>query len=294
MLKVLTSLFAAGSLIFVSAASPSIGFVKSTGAFRVDGSAVRGNGTVFEGNLIETSTARSVIQLANTQMTLAPESSARVYRDRIVLEKGSGSVKDAAHQVVEADTLRIVPSTQDSIVQIDVNGPSSVTVSALGGATEVRNSSGILTASLRSGMTLAFNPQAAANTAVKMTGVIESRGGAFYLTDETTKVTVQLQESAEVSKNAGKKVTVTGSSIPGAILTAGASQLVRVVAIIPVKAGAVAAGAGAGAGTAAAAGTAAGISAPAIAAIVGGVAVAATVGGLAAVGSFSSSAPISR
>ena len=260
MFKYTLSLLVTGSLLAISAASPSIGFVKSAGEFRVDGSAVRGNGTVFEGGLVETSTARSVIQLASVQITLAPDSRVRVYRDRTVLEKGSSLVKDGARHVVEAATLRIAPSARDSVVQIEITGPSHVTVSTTGGAAEVRNSSGILTASLRPGMALAFDPQAAAAAAVKMTGVIESRNGAYFLTDETTKVTIQLLEGADISKYAGKRVEVTGSYIPGANPAGGASQLVRAVTIKPVggkgKAGAVAAGAGAAGG--AAAGTAAG------------------------------------
>src|ERR1017187_10938050 len=140
MFKYVTCLFVAGSVLVLSAAS-SIGFVKSTGDFRVDGSAVRGNGTVFEGNVIETTSARSVIQLANAEITLAPESRARVYRDRTVLEKGTGFVKDGARHVIAAGTLRIVPSVRESVVQVEITSLSRVTVATRGGAAEVRNSS---------------------------------------------------------------------------------------------------------------------------------------------------------
>ena len=293
MFKYMMCLLAAGSLLVVSAASPSIGFVKSSGEFRVDGSAVRGNGTIFEGAVVETNAARSVIQLASAQITLAPDSRVRVYRDRTVLEKGSGSVRDGASHIIEAATLRIAPS-RDSVVQIDLTSLSHVTVGARGGPAQVRNSSGVLTASLLPGMALAFNPQAASAAAVKLTGVIEARDGAYLLTDETTKVTVQLLEGPDVIKYAGKKVEVTGSSIPGASPLGGASQLVRAVTIKPVgdkrKIAAAAGAAGTGAGAAAAgagAGAAAGLSGAAVAAIVGGVAVAGTVGGLAAAGTFS-------
>lgn len=291
MLKYLLPLFAAGTQMLVSATSPSIGFVKSTGEFHVDGSAVRGNGTVFEGNLVETAAARSVIQLANAQITLAPDSRARVYRDRTVLEKGSGFVTDSTHHVVEAATLRIAPSTRESVVQIEITSPSRVNVDTRGGPAEVRNSSGILTARLAAGMALAFNPQADAFSAVKMTGVIESRNGSYFLTDETTKVTVQL-EGTDVPKYVGKEVEITGSSIPGANPVGGISQLVGVATIKPVKShhrAAAAAGAGgvAGAGGAAAG---AGLSGPVIGAIVGGVAVAGTAAGLGAAGTFSGKA----
>jgi len=297
MFKYMMCLLAAGSPLVVSAASPSIGFVKSSGEFRVDGSAVRGNGTIFEGAVVETNAARSVIQLANAQITLSPDSRVRVYRDRTVLEKGSGSVRDGASHIIEAATLRIAPSARDSVVQIDLTSLSHVTVGARGGPAQVRNSSGVLTASLLPGIALAFNPQAASAAAVKLTGVIEARDGAYLLTDETTKVTVQILDGPDVVKYAGKKVEVTGSSIPGASPLGGASQLVRAVTIKPVgdkrKVAAAAGAAGAGAGAAAAgagaagAGAAAGLSGAAVAAIVGGVAVAGTAGGLAAAGTFS-------
>jgi hypothetical protein len=294
MFKYMLCLFAAGSVLVVSAASPSIGFVKSSGEFRVDGSAVRGNSTIFDGAVVETTAARSVIQLANAQITLSPDSRVRVYHDRTVLEKGSGSVRDGASHIIEAATLRIAPSAKDSVVQIDLTSLSHVTVGARGGPAQVRNSSGVLTASLLPGMALAFNPQAASTAAVKVIGIIEARDAAYLLTDETTKVTIQLLEGPDVIKYAGKKVEITGSSIPGASPLGGASQLVRAVTIKPVgdkrKIAAAAGAAGTGAGAAAAgagAGAAAGLSGAAVAAIVGGVAVAGTVGGLAAAGTFS-------
>jgi hypothetical protein len=293
MFKYVMSLIAAGSLLVLSAASPSIGFVKSAGEFRVDGSAVRGNSTVFDGAVVETTAARSVIQLADAQITLAPDSRVRVYHDRTVLEKGSEFVKDGSRYVMEAATLRIAPSVRESVVQIELITPSRVAVSASGGSAEVRNSSGVLTASLRPGMALAFEPQAAAAAAVKMTGTIELRNGTYFLTDETTRVTVQLLEGPDVTKNAGKKVEITGSAIPGSSPAAGASQVVRTVTVKP--AGTNKKKAAAVGGAAAAGGAAAGIglSGAAIGAIVAGVAVAGTVGGLAAAGSFSSGSSVS-
>jgi hypothetical protein len=279
MFKCVTCLCIAGSLLALSAAS-SIGFVKSTGEFRVDGAAVRGNGTVFEGNLVETATARSVIQLANAEITLAPESRVRVYRDRTVLEKGAGFVKDGARHVIEAATLRIAPSTRDSVVQIEITSPTYVTVATRGGPAEVRNSSGVLTASLLPGMALAFDPQAGAAAAVKMTGVIKFHDGAYFLTDETTNVVIQMMESADVIKYVGVECDVTGSSIPGANPAAGASQLVSTITVVPVKrrkAGAYVPGAHSG------------LSGGAKAAIVGGVAAAGAIVGLAAAGTFSGS-----
>ncbi len=272
-------------MVLVSAPSSSIGLVKSTGEFRVDGSAVRGNGNIFEGNVVETGASRSIIQLADVQITLAPNSCARVFSDHTVLERGSSSVKDGAHHVIEADSLRIAPASQDSIVRIEITSPSRLVVASMGGPADVRNSSGLLAAHVLPGMSLAFDPQAAAASAVKMTGILEVRDGIYFLTDETSKVKVQI-DSADAAKYVGKKVQIVGSSIPDAKPLGGASQLVHVVTIETVGKTVAAAGAGAG-GSARMSGLTLG-------AIVGGVAVAGTVGGLAAAGTFSSSSSISR
>jgi hypothetical protein len=299
-MKLIPALLAGGCLLAMSAASLSIGLVKSTGEFRVDGSAVRGNSNVFEGNLIETAATRSVIQVAGAQITLAPDSRARIFRDHTVLEKGTGSVKDGAQHVIEAKTLHIAPSNSASEVQIAISGNSRVIVASAGGAADVRNAAGILAAHVLPGMSLAFQPQAAAPTVVRMTGTLTASKGSYLLTDDTTKVTVQV-ENADASKYVGKKVDLTGTFVASATPAGGASQVVRATTIQPVNAkrkaaaaGASAAGAGAAGAAGSGAGAAVGISTAATVAIVGGVAVAGTVGGLAAAGSFSDDTPVSR
>jgi len=262
----------------VAVAAPlSIGFIKSTGDFRVDGSTIRQNGTVFDGNLIETTAARSVIELASVEITLSPDSRAKVFRDHTILEKGTGVVKEAGNHLIEADTLRISPSEKDSVVQVDITSPSSITVAARSGAADVRSASGVLVASVRPGLALAFGSQAGAATAFEASGVEEFREGKYFLTDATTHVTVEL-EGSDLAKYVGKCVEVTGSIIPGANPTSPASQLIQVATIktgpCPPAAGAM---------------PRAGLSLGAKVAIIGGVAAAGTAVGLAAAGTFSSS-----
>jgi hypothetical protein len=287
MLKQVIFICAAGSLLLVSAAPTSIGFVTSAGEFRVDGSSVRKNGTVFEGTLIETAAARSVVHLDDALISLAPESRLRVYHDHAVLERGTGSVQDGMHYIVAAATLRVVPSSRASVVQIQLTAPSLLTVSAAGGPAEVRSSSNLLAGSVLPGTALAFDPQAGPPTSVKMTGIVESRDGAFFLTDETSKVLFQIEGSG-VAKHVGKRVEITGTTVQDATPAGGASQLVRVGDVKKIAAGGAAAAGTGGASSSA------GLSAAAIGAIVGGVAVAAAVGGLAAAGTFSNGASVSR
>jgi hypothetical protein len=303
MLRNLLPLFASGAVLMAASTSPanSIGLVKSTGDFRVDGSAVHGNGNIFEGNLLETGNARSIVQLADAQITLAPDSRARIFHDHTVLEKGSGSIKAASRHTIDAESLRIVPGAAASLVQVDIAGPSRVIVASRGGAADVRNATGVLTAHLLPGMSLSFNPQSGADAAVTVTGVLKLKDGSFFVTDETTKVTVQV-ESQDAAQYVGKRVQVVGSAVAGVTPAGDATQVVSAITIKSVAAEAAAAGAAgavvpavavpAAAGAGAAAGV--GLSAVAIGAIVGGVAVAGVVGGLAASGSFSSSTPVSR
>jgi len=265
-------------LLFVAMAAPlSIGFIKSNGDFRVDGSTIRQNSTLFDGNLIETTAARSVIELASVEITLSPDSRAKVYRDHTILEKGTGVVKDAGTHVIEADTLRIFPSAKDSIVQVDITSPSSITVAARSGAAEVRSATGVLVASVRPGLALAFGSQAGAATAFDMTGIEELKDGKYFLADDTTHVTVQL-EGPDLAKFVGKCVEVTGSIIPGATPPSPASQLIQVATIKTTS-------------CRKAAGWWPGLATGEKIAIIGGVAAAGAVAGLAAAGTFSSSTP---
>ena len=155
-----------------------------------------------------------------------------------------------------------------------------------------------------------FEPQAAgASAPTHVAGCLLQKSGKFIIAEQTTNLILEL-EGAELDKQLGNRVEITGMAAKTPATTAGASQVIHVAGVkmlarggcaaiakkLGVAAGAgaaVASAAGAGAagataaGTAAAAGaaTAAGIGAGTIA-VVGGVAAAATAGGLAAVGSL--------
>ncbi len=287
--KSILCLIGGGCFLVLAASSSSIGTVRSTGEFRLDGAAIRGNSTLFEGNIVETAGARSVVQLSGTQFTLLPASRAKVYRDHTVLERGSGLITGAQNHVVEAVTLRIAPAAANAVLQIDVNGPGRVAVTARNGSAEVRNASGVLVASLRTGVALAFEPQTG-TTQVRLSGTVTERDGKYLITDTIANVTAEIQGS-DLQRYVGRKVELTGSPIPNATPSAGTSQVVQVLSISVLAA---LAGGGAAAGAGAAVG--AGLSGAATGAIIGGVAVGGAVGGMAAanVGPFSDDPPASR
>jgi len=281
MRRYLSSLILGSCLCVAVAATGSIGVIRSSGDFRVDGSMMRGNGTVFDGNVIETTAAKSVVQLSAGQVTLAPESRAKVYRDRTVLEKGAGLLRDSDKHVFEAASLQVAPAGRDAVIQVDIQGPGRIAVAARSGSAFVRSASGILVAHLDPGMALAFEPQVGGSTAVKITGVVEQRNGLYFVTDPTTHVTSQLLGS-NLAQYVGKRVEITGSLVPGATPGAGATQVVQAAGFKVLAAAGGAGGAAAGGAGVAGAHTA-------TIAIIAGVAVGGTVVGLVSAGSFSSS-----
>lgn len=264
------------------AATLSIGFVQSTGEFRLDGSAIRGNSTLFEGNIIETAATRSLLSLSGAQIMLAPGSRARIFHDHAILEKGTTVIRESDHFVLQAAGLSIVPAAKESVVQIDMYGGMKISVATRVGSAEVRNAAGIVVANLHQGSALAFASQTEASTNVTLSGEVIASKGKYFLTDTTTNVTVQL-EGPNVSKWVGKDVLVKGTIVTGSQPAAGATQVVYVSGIESL----------AGTGASASA-VHAGLSGLAKAAVIGGVSAGGAVVGLAAAGAFTTTTPVSR
>jgi hypothetical protein len=87
--SVLSSLFFSALFSVVALAAPAIGIVTASGHFNVEGSQVWGNATLFDGATIETTAASSELALRNgVKVQLAAGSRARIWQNRLVLEKG--------------------------------------------------------------------------------------------------------------------------------------------------------------------------------------------------------------
>src|SRR5215470_7619357 len=129
MLKTALGLIFGGCLLVIAAAPNSIGTARSNGEFRVDGAVIRGNSTLFEGNVVETAGARSIVQLSGAQVTVLPESRVAIYHDRTVLQKGS-LLSSAGRLEVEAVGLRIAPSNGNSSIHVEIPASGRVAVAA--------------------------------------------------------------------------------------------------------------------------------------------------------------------
>lgn len=271
----------AGCIFSASAGPSSIGIVRSYGEFRVDGAAVRGNSTLIAGDVVETMAMNTTINLGATEVTLLPESRAALYSNHTTLQRGTTLLRGASTHTLEAGNLRVVPTSEHSLVEVGYSDRKLVTISAHAGAANVFSTSGELLASVNPGGSLSFEPaaggsglgsgQATATTGLTLEGKLTKRGGKYFMssggkTYEITSTTVDLNQYV------GKVVTATGSvaSSTGGVAVVTASSV-----------------------TAAAAVAGAGFSTVAVVAVGLGVAAAASVGGLAAAGTFSGSSPSS-
>lgn len=147
------SVFFFSFLSAVAIAAPAIGIVTASGHFSVEGSQVWGNATLFDGATIETGSASSDLALQNgVKLQLGAGSRARIWKNRMVLEKGAAQLA----------------------------APASFEVSVL-------NHANLIRAPYRAGA--AF--QAAAGQTVH-TGCMVYKNGRFLLQDQTTQEVIEL------------------------------------------------------------------------------------------------------
>ncbi len=225
------ALFTCGCLVCVAASPTSIGFVVTSGQVQVDGAVVRGNSTLFQGNVVRTENATSDLMFpGGSNLLLQPDSTITVFRDYGVLEHGAAMQR--GHHTLLADGLKISSLSPQGAVFVDVQDKSHLRVTAQSGAAEVRNPAGVVVARLEPGNALSFaiqtpqqnptqNPTPAAAgqapAAVQLTlhGILRKdhpgRYGHFLLTDMATNVTYELQGTG-LDDLVGASVEVTGST----------------------------------------------------------------------------------
>jgi hypothetical protein len=228
-LRILLSLFLVAQLSIGWAASPVIGVAIAQGSLRVDDSRVIGNGTLFEGTTVETGDTSSQLRLNDgVEMRLASGSRGRIYRDRMILDRGAGQVENAGRFTIEAKGLHILVEGPNAAGRVAVKDDHLVQVAALRGHFRVLTADGVTLAALPAGKALEFEAQqAGASAPWSMSGCVLNEGGRFLLRDQTTGVTVELR-GAGLASSAGRTVAVTGVVVPSAQPAEGASQVIQV------------------------------------------------------------------
>ncbi len=248
----IVSCLMAANMTIMMAGAPAIGVAVKNGSFTVNGSRIDGNATLFDGNRVETGSAATRLQLnSGARWRLDASSAGTIYGDRLVLEKGVGELESTNAYNTDALSLRVTTSPGSS-ARIAVIGTRSLHVDALRGDLQVLNSKGVLIARLAGGKSIdLIPPPDGAAPPTKLTGVIEKKGDHYFIQDETSHVTVEIQ-GEEVSSQVGKRVELEGAVVDGASPAGGASQLIHVTKVVAL--GKIAGGAGAAGGSATIAG----------------------------------------
>jgi len=198
------------------AGTSGIGVAVANGTFMLDSSKMTGNATIFEGNALETSGAASMLRLnSGVRIRLDAETRSRVYHDRALLERGSGTFELGRSFQVQAGALRI-SSISESSARIGFRDVKTVQIAALLGSVQVKNLFGVVVANVTAGEAFEFTaPAADEEYLTKMTGKVRKEGAKFFLEDEISKVQVELQGDV-VIKHAGQRVAVSGVMRTGA------------------------------------------------------------------------------
>jgi hypothetical protein len=164
------------------AVTSAIGVASAIGTFTVNDARVEGNSNVFEGSQIKTGMASSQIYLKNgATLTLGTNSSAIVYKDRLVLQEGATKVDKMASYRLEAANYRLEasePATQ-AVIRVKAN---VVEVAALNGSVDVMNREGGLLTRIGAGTASAFQkdnpPPAQTGASPAQTGASPGQTGA--------------------------------------------------------------------------------------------------------------------
>ncbi len=292
-------------------AAPAIGIATASGHFTVEKSQVWGNSTLFEGATVETQQASSELALRNgVKLQLGAMSRAKIWENRLALERGVGQAFGSAAFELDAAGLKIHSADGAGRFRVALNDRLEVTT--LAGVARVTNSSGAVLASIPAGRAMTFAmQQGAATGAITRTGCLMYKDGHFILQDDNTQEVVELNgvdaAARALQANTGNRVEVIGTAGSTKPAVTIATSLLNVATVTaksqggclsaaaglnaqteaPASSGAgkaaatgAAAGAATGAAVGAAAGAAAGISTGAIVGIVAGGAGAATAAAL--------------
>jgi hypothetical protein len=151
------ALLICGCMVGYAAVPVSIGILVTDSPALIDGTPVRGNSTLFSGNVVKADSAASSLWFADgSSLVLQPGSQVRVFRDHSVLERGTVTQIGSGRRELIADGLTIASLSEHGTVAAAWRDSSHVEAVAENGPAEVRSPAGQLVARLSPGEKLSF------------------------------------------------------------------------------------------------------------------------------------------
>jgi hypothetical protein len=203
-------------LSYAEAGTVSIGTASARGDFRIDNRSVKGNATLFDGSVIQTSQASADLRLnKGVEITLSAASRGTLYSDHIVLQQGQSELMSSGAFQLQANGLHIVPGASHSRGVVSMKAGNTIEVASLDGNVGVSNDNGVVLANILPGNSFTFAMQAGANaTDFEGVGLVTFENGTYYLTtDSNVRYILTCKDSHSF---VGNKVVVTGSLQGGA------------------------------------------------------------------------------
>ncbi len=217
------ALGSAASLVF--GAAPAIGIATASGHFMLEKSQVWGNSSLFDGSTIQTDAASSDLALRNgVKVQLGAKSRARVYENRLALEKGAGQMTATAPYEIDAAGLKITGE------RVRVSVTDQVEVMAFAGSARVMSGSGQLLAAIPAGRSMNFAMQAGQTGAMTRSGCLLYKDGRYILQDENTQEVAELNGS-NLAQNVGNRVEAVGTIAPARPVVKAATIVMNVTSL---------------------------------------------------------------
>ncbi len=221
-MKLLSTLVLFSSVTF--AGSPTaIGVVTASGHFTLEGSSIWGNSTLFDGAKVETGDASSELTLSNgVKVQLTAASSARVWKNRLELERGTGQITASSAFLVNAGGVNV----EGSRYRVGVLPGARLEVASLTGNARVTGLRGNVLAAVPAGRSMNFAMQ----QTVTRAGCLIYKGNGFILQVDDSAEVLQLAGGA-LGQNVGNRVQVTGALAATAATISPASSILNVSAV---------------------------------------------------------------
>jgi hypothetical protein len=229
----LIALLLAGQVSIGTPRASSIGAATAEGDFRINGVPVKARSALLEGSAIQTGDTSATLHFANgSRLELAPESGARVFGNRTILERGKSQFAVVGDYKIEVLNLRVAALSANAFGRVAIEGRHGVAINILSGLCRVTNASGAIVADMTPATALHFqDPEASAATpAMRMTGCLRKKDGRYVLKDETTNITAELKaaDAKILEKEVKHHIEITGARLAAVAPVEGASQVIDV------------------------------------------------------------------